>query len=161
MEKARKRTPYDGRRNDWFDFARRQAEFYANAEQYITNLEVELGMIDETVSALMEEIENGRRNPIHGYRMFRQLKQVRRLRTEKERELRMLCSLTDILDMGVMESVTRQSFEEVEAIHAETLAVADVDEYEAEDENAEDAIFEIVNDMTCTDEMCEIINFPA
>ena len=161
MEKARKRTPYDGRRNDWFDFARRQAEFYANAEQYITNLEVELGMIDETVSALMEEIENGRRNPIHGYRMFRQLKQVRRLRTEKERELRMLCSLTDILDMGVMESVTRQSFEEVEAIHAETLAGADIDEYEAEDETAEDAIFEIVNDMTCTDEMCEIINFPA
>ena len=57
MEKARKRTPYDGRRNDWFDFARRQAEFYANAEQYITNLEVELGMIDETEGILSTDTE--------------------------------------------------------------------------------------------------------
>ena len=120
-------------------------------------------MIDETVSALMEEIENGRRNPIHGYRMFGQLKQVRRLRTEKERELRMLCSLTGILDMKVMADVTEQSFEEVEAIRSEAaFGIAEADEYEAPAETIEDAVFEMVDDMIgSTDEMCEIINFPA
>ncbi|MFQ7239568.1 MAG: hypothetical protein ACLRP8_11595 [Roseburia intestinalis] len=35
-------TPFDGKENDWVSFAKQQAEFYRNAGQYITNLQIDI-----------------------------------------------------------------------------------------------------------------------
>lgn len=36
----RKNTPFDGKKNDWYSFAKQQADFYRNAAQYIANLKI-------------------------------------------------------------------------------------------------------------------------
>ena len=46
MTEERNYTPFDGKQNDWIFFAKQQAEFYKNAEQYITNIQLD---IDESM----------------------------------------------------------------------------------------------------------------
>ena len=47
MLEERNITPFDGTENDWLSYARQQAEFYRNAGQYITNLQMDIREIDE------------------------------------------------------------------------------------------------------------------
>ena len=42
MAEERSYTPFDEKENDWVSFARQQAEFYRNAGQYITNLQIDI-----------------------------------------------------------------------------------------------------------------------
>ena len=50
-------TPYDGKENDWLSFARRQAEFYRNAEQYVTNLKIDIKELEEEIEKVLLEME--------------------------------------------------------------------------------------------------------
>ena len=114
MEYEKIATPFDGKENDWLGFARKQAEFYENANQYIINLELELNEIDNDIAALMDEIELANCNVTQGYKVFKQLKELRQARTGKENELRVLYQLTDSFDMGAMADESRRIAEGVE-----------------------------------------------
>lgn len=44
---GKKNTPFDGKKNDWYSFAKQQADFYRNAAQYIANLKIREDNLDE------------------------------------------------------------------------------------------------------------------
>ena len=46
-------TPFDGKENDWVSFAKQQAEFYRNAGQYITNLQIDIKEIEAEIEDIM------------------------------------------------------------------------------------------------------------
>ena len=116
MEYTKKETPFDGIENDWLGFARRQAEFYENANQYIVNLEFELDEIDNDIAVLMDEIEHATCNVTQGYKLFKKMKELRQTRTKKETELKILYNLTGNFDMGAMAEESRRSLTDIEGI---------------------------------------------
>ncbi len=116
MEYTKKETPFDGIENDWLGFARRQAEFYENANQYIVNLELELDEIDNDIAVLMDEIEHATCNVTQGYKLFKKMKELRQTRTKKETELKILYNLTGNFDMGAMAEESRRSLTDIEGI---------------------------------------------
>ena len=131
MECTKKATPFDGRENDWLAFARGQAEFYENADQYIINLELELDEIDNDIALLMDEIEHATCNVSQGYKFFKRMKDLRQTRTMKETELKILYNLTGNFDMKAMAEESRRSLKDIgEILNGPTT---DIDE--GEDEN--------------------------
>ena len=54
MTEERNYTPFDGKQNNWISFARQQAEFYRNAEQYITNIQLDIDGIDDEIEDIMD-----------------------------------------------------------------------------------------------------------
>ena len=58
MINERKYTPFDGKENDWLLFAKQQAEFYRNAGQYITNLQIDIKEIDDEIEDILLETED-------------------------------------------------------------------------------------------------------
>ena len=54
MTEERNYTPFYGKQNDWIFFAKQQAEFYKNAEQYITNIQIDIDEIDDEIEEIME-----------------------------------------------------------------------------------------------------------
>ena len=53
MAQERRYTPFDGKENDWVSFAKQQAEFYRNAGQYITNLQIDIKEIEAEIEDIM------------------------------------------------------------------------------------------------------------
>ena len=53
MAEERNYTPFDGKENDWVSFAKQQAEFYRNAGQYITNLQIDIKEIEAEIEDIM------------------------------------------------------------------------------------------------------------
>ena len=64
MFEERKETPYDGKENDWFAFAKQQAEFYRNAGQYMTNLQLDIRELDDEIEAILLKAEDAHCNDI-------------------------------------------------------------------------------------------------
>lgn len=102
MDYERKMTVYDGRKNNWLAFAKMQQEFYGNAEQYMVNLQIESEELDHRIEALLEQIETANYNVTQGYKVFKQLKNMRVLRKEKDQELQCLESLIEGFDCRAM-----------------------------------------------------------
>ena len=102
MSYERKETSFDGKENDWLTFARQQAEFYKNAGQHIINLKIDIEEIDKAIAGLMIEIENANCNAVQGYKFFKELKDLRLERKEKEKELECLYILTEHFDLPAM-----------------------------------------------------------
>ena len=109
MDYTKKQTPYDGKGYDWLEFARTQAEFYENANQYIINLEIELEEMDKTIESLLDEIEMAHCNVTQGYKMFKKLQELRQMRTKKNTKIRILHQLTDHLNLQAMAKESRNS----------------------------------------------------
>ena len=51
MEYTRSETVFDGKQNDWMEFAIKQAEFYKNAGQYIINVKMDIEDIDNEIAS--------------------------------------------------------------------------------------------------------------
>ena len=58
MEYTKQRTVFDGKNNNWKQFAKEQFEFYSNAEQYIYNLQDDINELDEEIEDTLNEIED-------------------------------------------------------------------------------------------------------
>lgn len=114
MEYTRRKTIFDGRDNDWMAFARQQAEFYKNAQQYIINLKIDMEEIDNAIWDLMQEIEVSNCNVTQGYRMFKRLKELRLERKQKEKELECLYILTERFDVGALAEECEYNLAELE-----------------------------------------------
>ncbi|MBQ6815406.1 MAG: hypothetical protein IJP13_07710 [Lachnospiraceae bacterium] len=94
----RKETLYDNKKNDWISFAVEQAEFYANAGQYMCNLKLDINELDEKIESVLENIENASCNAAQGYKVFKELKDLRSTRKTKEEELSLLIAITKNID---------------------------------------------------------------
>lgn len=116
MLEERNITPFDGKENDWLSFARQQAEFYRNASQYITNLQMDIREIDEEIEETLLEAEDTNCNVTQGYKVFKRLKELRLERKSKSMELDCLYALTDYMDCDALADTCEANLAEVEGI---------------------------------------------
>lgn len=113
---TRKYTPFDGKENDWVSFAKQQAEFYRNAEQYITNLQMDIKEIDDEIEDILLETEDANCNVAQGYKVFKRLKELRIEKKAKTKELNCLYILTDYIDCESLADTCDDNLAEVEEI---------------------------------------------
>ena len=118
MEYTRQETVFDGKENDWMAFAIQQAEFYRNVGQYIVNIQMDINEIDGAISDLMDQIEVANCNVTQGYKMFKNLKELRMEKKKKEKELGCLYILTDHFDINAMAEEYENDLEELEILLA-------------------------------------------
>ncbi len=116
MLEERNITPFDGKENDWLSYARQQAEFYRNAGQYITNLQMDIREIDEEIEETLLEAEDTNCNVTQGYKVFKRLKELRLERKSKSMELDCLYALTDYIDCDALADTCEANLAEVEGI---------------------------------------------
>ena len=116
MLEERNSTPFDGKENDWLSYARQQAEFYRNAGQYITNLQMDIREIDEEIEETLLEAEDTNCNVTQGYKVFKRLKELRLERKSKSMELDCLYALTDYMDCDALADTCEANLAEVEGI---------------------------------------------
>lgn len=128
----RHETPFDGKENNWMEFARQQAEFYRNAEQYITNLQLDIAEIDREIEDTLEAAEALNCNVAQGYKIFKKLKDLRVERRVKEKELNCLYTLTDYTDCAAMAEACEYNLAEIKRI-------MEVEEVEKECAGAQEA----------------------
>lgn len=102
VNEEREYTPFDGKENDWLSFAKQQAEFYRNAGQYITNLQIDMKEIDGEIEEILLNAEEANCNVAQGYKVFKRLKELRLERRVKSRELDCLYVLTDYIDCDAL-----------------------------------------------------------
>lgn len=112
-------TVYDQKENDWLGFARQQVEFYRNAGQYMMNLQIEIDTIDQEIENVMEKIEDANYNVAQGYKVFKELKDLRNERKSKAQELEVLRTMTECFDLDAMAEVWEYNVREVENMTGE------------------------------------------
>ena len=125
-------TVYDQKENDWLGFARQQVEFYRNAGQYMMNLQIEIDTIDQEIEDVMEKIEDANYNVAQGYKVFKELKDLRNERKSKAQELEVLQTMTECFDLDAMADAWDYNVREVENITGEKGNEAEEQEQEKE-----------------------------
>ena len=148
MVEKRKDTPFDGKENDWLSFAKQQAEFYQNAGQYITNLQIDLKEIDEEIEEILLETEDANCNVAQGYKVFKRLKELRLERKAKSRELDCLYVLTEYVDCEALADTSEANLADIKNIigvseQSEVTKLQPVDQEQEEThavENMEDMV---------------------
>ena len=116
MTGERTYTPYDDKENDWLSFARQQAEFYRNAHQYITNLQITINEINQEIENILQETENANFNVAQGYKVFKRLKELRLERKAKSQELNCLYALTNHIDCEAFADTCEGNLDEIKEI---------------------------------------------
>jgi len=119
MEYTKQNTIFDGKENHWEQFAKQQADFYANAEQYIYNLQTDIDEIDAEIEQVFNEIENANYNVAQGYKVFKHLKELRNAKKAKQKELECLYILTEQFDCKAMAEIMAECVSEIESISIE------------------------------------------
>ena len=147
MTETRNYTPFDGKQNNWILFARQQAEFYRNAEQYITNIQLDIGELDDEIEAILLQTEDANYNVAQGYKVFKRLKELRIERKEKEKELDCLYALTDTIDCPSLAGVCEESLAEIEDIMDVQPGNDSTDIFEADTEQEEIHVVKNINEM--------------
>jgi len=116
MVQERNYTPFDGKENDWVSFAKQQAEFYRNAGQYITNLQIDIKEIEAEIEDILLETEDANCNVAQGYKVFKRLKELRLEKKAKTKELNCLYALTDYIDCESLADTCEDNLAEIEDI---------------------------------------------
>lgn len=116
MEYSRRNTIFDEKENNWKQFARQQAEFYSDAEQYIYNLQEDLTALEEQIEQTLHEIEDANYNVAQGYKVFRHLKELRNTKKEKLKELDCLYILTEKVDCRMLADIFGECVGEIETV---------------------------------------------
>ncbi len=147
MTEERSYTPFDGKQNDWISFARQQAEFYRNAEQYITNIQLDIDEIDDEIEEILLQTEDANYNVAQGYKVFKRLKELRIERKEKEKELDCLYALTDTIDCPSLAGVCEESLAEIEDIMEVQSSNDNANISEVKNEQEEIHIVKNINEM--------------
>ena len=94
----------------------RLAEFYRNAGQYITNLQITINEIDQEIEDILQETEDANCNVAQGYKVFKKLKELRLERKAKSQELNCLYALTDYIDCDALAETCEGNLAEIEDI---------------------------------------------
>lgn len=116
MIEERNYTPFDRKENDWLSFAKQQAEFYRNAGQYITNLQIAMKELDEEIENILIQTEDANYNVAQGYKVFKRLKELRLERKSKTIELECLYALTDYIDCDALADTCEANLADIKNI---------------------------------------------
>ena len=106
-------TVFDNKENNWQQYAKEQMDFFSNAYQYINNLKIELEDIDGKIQNILCEIEDANYNAVQGFKVFKELKELRNVRKEKINELRCIEVLTERFDCEAMAEAYGRCFETI------------------------------------------------
>lgn len=142
MEYVRKETVLDGREHDWLAFAKQQSEFYDNAKQYMINLQIDMDEIDAQIEDTMIMIEDANFNVTQGYKVFKQLKELRNLKKEKQKEYDCISALTNGLSIGAVSDQAYYAVKDIEEI----LDVTENEEFEEVSEEEIEELEDIVDE---------------
>lgn len=146
MTEERSYTPFDGKENDWVSFARQQAEFYRNAGQYITNLQIDIKEIDTEIENILLETEDANCNVAQGYKVFKRLKELRLEKKAKAKELNCLYALTDYIDCESLADTCEDNLAEIEDI-MEVQEHSEVTKMQSVDNNEQNENMHLVDDI--------------
>lgn len=147
MMEERNYTPLDGKENDWYSFAKQQAEFYRNAGQYIVNLRIDIKEIDDEIEDILLESEEANCNVTQGYKVFKRLKALRLERKAKACELNCLYSLTDYIDCEALADTCEANLTEIEDIMDIPKQTAETGTQPVADGSEELHVIEHIEDM--------------
>lgn len=107
MDYERHDTIFDGKENDWQSVVGQQAELFENIEQYAVNLELDMEELSNQIEELMITCEDANCNVAQGYKMFKQLKELRLTRKEKAAELDRVSAMIECFDCSAMADTYR------------------------------------------------------
>ena len=102
MEYIRKETSFDGKENDWRQFAKEQIEFYGNINQYITNQYIRMDELDSKIEEILLIMEDANYNVAQAYKVFKLLKEYRNERKTIQTELSYLEPMASCFDCNAM-----------------------------------------------------------
>ena len=122
MEYVRKETVLDGKEHDWLAFARQQSEFYDNVSQYMMNLQLDMDEIEASIEDTLIMIEDANFNVAQGYKAFKQLKDLRNQKKEKQKEYDCLVALTKGISVGEIADQAYYAVQDMEEILEVTYA---------------------------------------
>ena len=108
-----------------------------HAEQYITNIQLDIDEIDDEIEEILLQTEDANYNVAQGYKVFKRLKELRIERKEKEKELDCLYALTDTIDCSSLADVCEESLAEIEEIMEVQSSNNNADISELENEQEE------------------------
>lgn len=109
----RRETIFDNKENDWRCFASEQAAFFAEAKQYVCNLQITLNELDEEIEQVLYQIEEANCNVAQGYKVFKMLKDLRNERKRVVKELESVQTITQCFDCEAMRDAYRYCEERI------------------------------------------------
>ena len=121
MEYTKQETVFDVQENNWLQFAKQQTEFYANAEQYMINLQIRQDELDSELEELLNEVENANYNVTQGYSVYKRLKELRNTKKKLQKELDALYILTYGINCNQMAGNMAACVEELDVLYAEAV----------------------------------------
>lgn len=124
----RRETVYDGKENDWVGFIRNQMTFFANVEQYITNLELDIRRLDDEIEEILLLAEDTHCNAAQGYQVYKMLRERRKERKQKMTEKQMLEVIATNIDCKWMTDTCQYCEEQIIEIQEQAIGTTVVSE---------------------------------
>lgn len=114
-------TIFDGKVNDWLQFAEQQLVFFSEIEQYMVNLELTRNSLDEETDSILEYISSTNYNVTQGYKIYRMLRERRKQRSAIIDELEKLEFLTEKMDCEQMRQLYQEAIASMQKLSLETM----------------------------------------
>lgn len=121
MEYERRDTIFDGKENDWVSMVNQQKDFFENAQQYIANLQMDVEDLDAQIEDAVWQCENSNCNVTQGYKLFKQIKDLRLTRTAKIEELNKVGLIAGCFDCNAMADTYRYCVDSITGIDEESV----------------------------------------
>ncbi len=106
-------TTFDRENIDIKRFARQQMEFYRDVKQHIYNLKIDIAEIGADIESILYRIESENYKTVDSYKVFKELKLLRNLKTSKERELECCIQMTRKIDCDRLAKILENSYSKV------------------------------------------------
>ena len=106
-------TTFDRENIDIKRFARQQMEFYRDVKQHIYNLKIDIAEIGADIENILYRIELENYKTVDSYKVFKELKLLRNLKTSKERELECCVQMTRKIDCDRLAKILEDSYSKV------------------------------------------------
>ena len=129
----------------WEEMARQQRDFFANAKQYMINLQIDLEELDNQIEALMENCENMKCNVTQGYKMFKQIKELRLLRKEKIEELNKVSLIAGNFDCEAMADTYQYCIDTMTGESGQDMELESTQELYEENESQQETQLTVIN----------------
>lgn len=114
MEYTKQNTVYDGKNNDWREFAKKQVEFYGSIKQYISNQHIRVEELDARIEDALQMTENANYNVAQAYKVLKMLKDLRNERKAILTELQYLEEMVSYFDCEAMHNAYSYCLELIE-----------------------------------------------
>lgn len=113
MNRERRTTLFDSADVNLKPYIFEQIQFYRDINQHVINLELDISEIDVSIEGLLKETEESNYNAVQGYKVFRELKQLRMTRSKKTKELYDYKELQKVINCNKLAEALEESFDKM------------------------------------------------